>query len=207
MRELGKFLAAMACVMALVSLALAAGQPAERYQTPIDASFADKAPGATLAAAPATAAQQPRVIVPPADPVGRAKFPQDDTVDIDGLAYVNKVINHLIQYQDDQSHYGFKDRAVAMPDDMKGDCEDYAMTKVAMLVQSGADVVDLVRLRYVWLATAKGETGHAILEVRLPKSGAIAILDNNFDELMTRPELEAKGYRFVDWPADRREKP
>jgi len=138
------------------------------------------------------------VIKPPPDPIARAKFKGEDIAIVDGLAFVNKTVNGMIQGVDDQSHYGVIDKWVSWPGDLKGDCEDVAASKLVTLSDAGMPIVEFARLRFVYIPSGGALVAHAIVEARMP-NGAIAELDSHFDVLMTRRELEAAGYKFFDW--------
>jgi predicted transglutaminase-like cysteine proteinase len=141
----------------------------------------------------------------PADPVSEAKFSHDDAKLIDGLAYVNRFVNSAITYQSDKEHYGVNDHMVALPPDGKGDCEDFAYSKLELIEQAGFPIVTNAKLVFLVVgyhdkAGKEQYAGHAILALLLP-SGAVAYLDNNSNYLMTRAELVARGYIFADWVA------
>lgn len=123
----------------------------------------------------------------------RVKFPRSNPELIDKLSLINKTVNERITYVSDQEHYGIPDYWVMFPGDGKGDCEDYAITKMELMRLGGYPTVAYARIRGVMA----GIQGHAILEVLLP-SGEIAFLDNNANVLMTRQELE-RHYKFFDW--------
>lgn len=151
--------------------------------------------------------QTMQATVPPA-PKSRAKFQNDEQDVVDGLAYVNKLINDSIVYVTDAEQYGQREMFVMLPESGKGDCEDYALTKMWVLFNAGYPTLHWARLQSIMVTervvnkdTGKIEkklTGHMVLEVKLP-SGEIAVMDNNHDDLMTRRELEARGYEFIDW--------
>jgi predicted transglutaminase-like cysteine proteinase len=145
--------------------------------------------------APITA--EPPVAIP-VDLVARAKFPGEKPEFVDALADFNRLVNASIIYTPDDVHYGVTDHWVGRPQDGKGDCEDYALTKLELLGEAGFPVISNTRIRSVYVKDKDGEDGHAILEVRMP-NGAVAELDNRFDEPMTRRELEARGYLFFEW--------
>lgn len=128
------------------------------------------------------------------------KFPREDRAVIDAVSRVNDIVNASMVYVTDKEHYGRDEKWVTWPEDGKGDCEDFALTKMEMLRQAGVPVIAVSRIRGVIVMDARGEIlgAHAILELLLP-NGSIAFLDNRFNELMTRRELEAHGYRFFDW--------
>lgn len=154
-----------------------------------------------------TAGQAVQPAIPPA-PVSRAKFPNDQQEIVDGLAYINKLVNDSITYVTDSEQYGQMEMFVMLPESGKGDCEDYALTKMWLLFNTGYPTLHWTRLKSIMVTeylvnkdTGKIEkklSGHMVLEVKLP-SGEIAVMDNNHDDLMTRRELEARGYEFIDW--------
>lgn len=140
----------------------------------------------------------------------RKKFPRDPAQLIDALTFINKVVNGGIAYEDDYHHYGVGDFWVTLPADAKGDCEDYALTKLFFISQyddyAGDPVDEVTNTKIVgvmvhFVANGKADAdGHAILAVKLP-SGTVAYLDLNNQELMTRRELQNQGYEFFDWRA------
>jgi predicted transglutaminase-like cysteine proteinase len=149
-----------------------------------------------FAASPVT----PQTTAPiPVDTIARTKFPQEDGKIVDALAELNRFVNQGITYQDDMTHYGVNDLWVQVPADSKGDCEDYALTKLFMLQEAGFPTISNTKIVMLIVHTKQGVLGHAILAVLLPH-GAVAYLDLN-NEPMTRPELKAKGYQFFDWVA------
>jgi predicted transglutaminase-like cysteine proteinase len=97
-------------------------------------------------------------------------------------------------------HYGVADYWVMLPQDMKGDCEDYALSKLFLLGQAGFPTVTNAKLVGVIVHRKDGSEGHAILALRL-KDGSVVYLDNLNDEPMTRKELVKQGYEFFDWRA------
>lgn len=136
----------------------------------------------------------------PADIIARAKFPHDDPGLIDALSLLNKFVNAAIQPESDKAHYGVDEMWVMLPADGKGDCEDFALSKLYFLSEAGFPIVTNSRVVGVMIHRGKSAEGHAILALKLP-SGAVAYMDNLNDELMTRPELERQGYEIVDWRA------
>lgn len=139
----------------------------------------------------------------PVDNIARAKFPKEDAKLVDGIAELNRFVNSHMVYTSDQPHYGHRDFWVMAPADGKGDCEDYALTKLFMLSEAGFPTVTNTKIVSL-IVHVKGKIkdeifGHAILAVLLP-NGAVAYLDMT-PEPMTRAELEARGYQFFDWKA------
>jgi predicted transglutaminase-like cysteine proteinase len=135
----------------------------------------------------------------PVDRVAQERFPKESAQVVDAIAELNRMVNAEIQPTEDSVHYGMDDKWVSMPKDHKGDCEDFATSKFVMLEEAGYPAIQKSRIRTVIVLYQGQIYGHAILEVRLP-NGSIAELDNNFDEPMTREELERwYGYTFFDW--------
>jgi predicted transglutaminase-like cysteine proteinase len=136
----------------------------------------------------------------PIDQAARNRFPNADKDTVDTLAFVNRFYNHSMAGVDDEEHYGVGDAWVSNPKDFKGDCEDYATTKLVLLENIGFPVVSNTRLRFVYIKDPSlGEGNHVVLEVKL-NDGSIAVLDNLNDELMTETELKRTyGYHFYDW--------
>lgn len=127
------------------------------------------------------------------------KFPGENLEVVKMVSAINDLVNERMVYISDPDHYGRDEMWVMTPPDGKGDCEDFALTKMELLRESGVPVIAVARVRGV-LVTEGGKLlgAHAILELLLP-NGAHAFLDNRYDELMTRSELERDGYQFFDW--------
>lgn len=166
---------------------------------PVLASVAEPV---TTPEAPAEPAATPVKTVldtlPPA--AARPKFPASEQLSVDLFEYVNRYVNLNMLYISDEAQYGVSERWVMNPESGMGDCEDFALTKLSILQQAGFPYVTSARITTLLVVTPDGAiTGHAVLEIRLP-SGAVAVLDNNFNTLMTREELtQNHGYRFYDW--------
>jgi predicted transglutaminase-like cysteine proteinase len=153
----------------------------------------------SLVSAPANPQTAPQQTIP-VDTIARAKFPKLSGEAVDWLANLNRTVNHMIQGESDMDHYGVADYWVMLPSDMKGDCEDYQLTKLFLLGQAGFPTVTNAKMVGV-IIHQKGRTeGHAILALLL-KDGSVAYLDNLNDEIMTRKELVGQGYEFFDWRA------
>lgn len=150
---------------------------------------------------PAEPTEQRANIPIPVDTIARTKFPKENPELIDALAAINDLVNRSIQGQDDLSHYGISELWVMYPEDGRGDCEDYALTKMGILSQNGFPTVSNARITGVYVHSRKGVEGHAILELMLPH-GSVLIMDNLNAEPMTRAELEARGYEFFDWRSE-----
>lgn len=79
------------------------------------------------------------------------------------LERVNRQVNRELRYQSDQEQYGVPDIWTAMPASGRGDCEDFALTKLARLIGAG---VDPARME-VWEVGGANfrHTYHAVLYV------------------------------------------
>ncbi len=103
------------------------------------------------------------------------------------LQRINLWVNSHVKPMTDMEHWGVVERW-NYPDDGYGDCEDYALQKRKMLMQSGwpreALLMTVVRDQH-------GD-GHAVLTVKTDKGEYI--LDNQTDEISLWSET---GYRFV----------
>lgn len=140
------------------------------------------------------------VIVPVHDPIAEAKANGEDARVVDIIQAINRYVNARIEGASDSEHYGLDDYWVQYPTDGKGDCEDYALTKLGMLGQVGVPVVNATKLVSVIVHVGSEADGHETLAIRLPH-GTVLYLDNLNRELMTRQEFVAEGYEFFDWKA------
>ena len=78
------------------------------------------------------------------------------------IDHVHRAVNRSIVYTPDIVQYGVADRWVAHPPSGRGDCEDYALTKRAMLAHIGSGPDDSrVVLGFDWRGNR-----HAVLYVR-----------------------------------------
>ena len=102
------------------------------------------------------------------------------------LERVNQAVNQEMTFQPDDDQYG-RDRVVIDPPSRRGDCEDYAFSKLARLLQAGFPGERMSVVRVV------DETGaiHAVLLV----DGEL-VLDNRFAWIERKQVLERYGYRF-----------
>lgn len=137
---------------------------------------------------------------PVQDRVAEAKAPDEDPVVVDAVQAVNAYVNSHIQGISDLEHYGAEDQWVEYPSDGKGDCEDFALTKMGMLGQIGVPLVTNTKIVSVLVRIGNEHDGHAILAIMLPH-GTVLYLDNLHREVMTRRELVHEGYTFFDWKA------
>lgn len=153
---------------------------------------------AALCIASPAVPEQPTI---PVDSIARAKFHHSKPEQVDALAALNRYVNKTITPMDDKEHYGVDELWVMFPPDRKGDCEDYALTKLGMLSQVGFPIIPNTKIVGV-IVTRHGKSlgGHAILAVLLP-GGDVVYLDNLNSEPMTRKELVRAGYQFFDWRA------
>jgi predicted transglutaminase-like cysteine proteinase len=98
------------------------------------------------------------------------------------LELVNDWVNKRIKYSDDVKEYGVADHWASASQALargRGDCEDYAITKMQMLRALGFSRNDM------YLAIVKDlvrRSDHAVLIVR--SEGRFIILDNSTDELL-----------------------
>jgi predicted transglutaminase-like cysteine proteinase len=103
------------------------------------------------------------------------------------LVQVNKWVNETIKPLTDLEHWGVVERW-SYPEDGYGDCEDYALLKRRMLIESGWPRETLL------LTVVRGEqdAGHAVLTVTTDKGDYV--LDNiNSDVLL----WSNTSYRFI----------
>ncbi len=103
------------------------------------------------------------------------------------LVQVNKWVNETIKPLTDLEHWGVVERW-SYPDDGYGDCEDYALLKRRVLVESGWPREALL------LTVVRGEEGevHAVLTVTTDKGDYV--LDNISSDILL---WSRTGYRFV----------
>lgn len=145
----------------------------------------------------ADTAQEADVAPPPLDSYEKEaqRFPRANPSYIKALYHINKTVNEKMTYVRDIDQYGVSEKWVWLPESLKGDCEDYALTKLAILQKAQFPTIERARIT---MLRVKG-TGHAVLEVLVPGAGVL-VMDNNFDRLMTRRELILDhGYTFYDW--------
>jgi predicted transglutaminase-like cysteine proteinase len=102
---------------------------------------------------------------------------------------INEQVNRETTYVSDAYNYD-TDNFWAVADG-KGDCEDYALRKRQLLMQSGVPVTDL-RLCCCWTET---KDYHAVLFAK-DEDGNDWILDNRFPNICTFEELKRIGYVF-----------
>jgi predicted transglutaminase-like cysteine proteinase len=103
------------------------------------------------------------------------------------LVRVNKMVNATIKPLTDFKHWGVAERW-SYPDDGYGDCEDYALLKRRLLIQSGWPRKSLL----ITIVRDKKSEGHAVLTLTTDKGDYI--LDNQNDQIVLWWET---GYRFI----------
>lgn len=107
------------------------------------------------------------------------------------LMKINREVNSQIEYESDLDHYGKSDVWVISPEDNKGDCEDYALTKREKLIEAGISRAD-IGVQFLKFDD-KGGIGnnHAVLVYKNKW-----ILDNLTDIIWTK---EQKKLSYYDW--------
>ena len=106
---------------------------------------------------------------------------------------VNAYVNARVAFVDDIREFGEADRWSAASETLgrgRGDCEDYALAKMAMLRRAGFADRDLY---FVVLKDLVRRADHAVLVVR--SEGRFLVLDNGTDRLMDSAEV--RDYRPV----------
>lgn len=106
---------------------------------------------------------------------------------------VNAYVNAHIAFVDDVRQYGVADRWTAAADTLargRGDCEDYALAKMAMLRKAGFAERNLY---LVVLKDLVRRADHAVLVVRT--AGRFVVLDNSSDRLLDSAEI--RDYRPI----------
>ena len=101
---------------------------------------------------------------------------------------INAAVNAAHNYETDKSGYGVGDQWRIMGPGDKGDCEDFALTKMQALIDAGFDVKNL---QLGWGQTEIGQN-HAFLIIQTNNRGTL-ILDNRYPGLM---KIENVPYRF-----------
>lgn len=141
----------------------------------------------------------PNTLTAPADPkppeiAFEITAEQMDLTILQLASVVNTFVNGTLVYTTDQEQYGVAEKWVTLPQSGKGDCEDYALSKMELLRKNG---VPFTNMQIVPVLVHKGgeSYGHGILALRLPTK-AVVYLDNRFDPIMTHEQLVAEGYEF-----------
>lgn len=116
------------------------------------------------------------------------------------LASTNYSVNRGFTFVHDMEQYGVSDKWVASPATWAGDCEDYALTKRDILIARGYPA-DALEVAHVIVLTGQGVMAHAVLvapTINSKGERVDIVLDNRYDELMTRAALEALNYVWVE---------
>lgn len=109
------------------------------------------------------------------------------------LDAVNRFVNARIAFTDDSRQFGVADQWSPASDTLargRGDCEDYAIAKLALLRRAGFAERDLF---FVVLKDLARRADHAVLVVR--SGGRFLVLDNGTDQLIDSAEI--RDYRPV----------
>jgi predicted transglutaminase-like cysteine proteinase len=99
------------------------------------------------------------------------------------LDKINRAVNWEIAYERDIDQYGVSERW-AIPENDKGDCEDYALEKRRRLLAAGWPESDL---RMATCLTEKGG-GHGVLIAVL--DGTWWVMDNRYDTLFSWGQMQ-----------------
>ena len=106
---------------------------------------------------------------------------------------VNAYVNHKVRFVDDRPRFGVADRWSAASETLgsgRGDCEDYAIAKMALLRRAGFAERDLY---LVVLKDLVRRADHAVLVVR--SAGRFLVLDNGTDRVIDSSEI--RDYRPI----------
>ena len=104
------------------------------------------------------------------------------------LEAVNSYINARVRFVDDRVQFGVTDRWLTASETLsrgRGDCEDYAIAKRAMLRAAGFSDKDLY---LVVLKDLTRRADHAVLVVRA--AGRFLVLDNGTDRIVDSSEVQ-----------------
>ncbi len=106
---------------------------------------------------------------------------------------VNAYVNSRVAFIDDSRRFGVADRWSPAAETLargRGDCEDYALAKMAMLRRAGVADKDL---NFVVLKDLARRADHAVLVVR--SGGRFLVLDNNTDAVVDSAQI--RDYRPI----------
>jgi predicted transglutaminase-like cysteine proteinase len=104
----------------------------------------------------------------------------------DQLTNINRLVNSSIKPKTDRKHWGVADKW-SYPDDGYGDCEDYALLKRKLLIETGWSPSALL-VAVVW----DKDAGHAVLLARTDKGEYV--LDNQSSKVVL---WSSTRYKFV----------
>ena len=103
------------------------------------------------------------------------------------LDAVNRFVNARVAFTDDSRQFGVADRWSSASSTLtrgRGDCEDYALAKLALLRRAGFADRDLY---FVVLKDLARRADHAVLVVR--SGGRFLVLDNGTDRMIDSAEI------------------
>jgi len=103
------------------------------------------------------------------------------------IGAVNLSVNKSVKPVNDFDHYG-KDEVWSYPDDGYGDCEDFALEKRRILLNSGVPASDLL----ITVARKPDGEGHAVLTVRTDAGDFVL---DSLNPTVVR--WDQTGYRYV----------
>lgn len=101
---------------------------------------------------------------------------------VEQLQLVNNFVNHRVQYEDDEKHFGRRNVWLSANDTLRGgrgDCKDYAIAKLQLLRAAGFAQHDLY-LTIVHDLDRRAD--HAVIVARA--SGHMYVLDDGTDEVL-----------------------
>jgi predicted transglutaminase-like cysteine proteinase len=104
------------------------------------------------------------------------------------LEAVNSYVNSRVRFVDDRVQYGVADRWMPASETLargRGDCEDFALAKRAMLRAAGVSDKDLY---LVVLKDLSRRADHAVLVVRA--AGRFLVLDNGTDRIVDSSDVQ-----------------
>jgi predicted transglutaminase-like cysteine proteinase len=104
------------------------------------------------------------------------------------LEAVNSYVNGRVRFTDDRVQFGVADRWLVPSDTLsrgRGDCEDFALAKRALLRAAGVPDKDLY---LVVLKDLSRRADHAVLVVRA--SGRFLVLDNGTDRIVDSSDVQ-----------------
>ena len=107
---------------------------------------------------------------------------------ISKLEAVNSYVNGRVRFVDDRVQFGIADRWLAPSETLargRGDCEDFALAKRAMLRAAGVPERDLY---LVVLKDLSRRADHAVLVVRA--AGRFLVLDNGTDRIVDSSDVQ-----------------
>jgi predicted transglutaminase-like cysteine proteinase len=108
---------------------------------------------------------------------------------------INLDVNHEIEAGKDLDLYG-QEEYWTLPQNGKGDCEDYALLKRKRLIAQGVPAASLIMAFVV----AKNGEGHAVLVFRTGKNDYV--LNNLTDALLPWTETDFRGWVKIETPGN-----